>query len=141
MHDADEDRVPVDAFEVDAAAFRLVRGRGAIKLALGETLLRLNRGDNLLQLGYAKRVDYMRERMGVPPRSAFQCLELARGLKERPLLRRAVVAGAVTARKALAVFPVARDDDEAFWTMAAMSATEARLKQAVRATGREPAGR
>jgi hypothetical protein len=81
----------------------------------------------------------MRERMGVPPRTAFLWLQLARGLKERPLLRRAVVAGAVSARKALAVLSVALADDEAFWTAAAMTATEAELEAAVRATGREPA--
>jgi len=134
-----EESVPDDAFKVDEAAFRLIRSRGAIDLALGETMLRLSRGDRLLRLGYAKRVDYVRERWGVPPRSVILWLRLARGLRERPLLRRAVAAGAVTARKGLAVLPVARGDDETFWTAAAMTATEAELAQAVRATGQEPA--
>jgi hypothetical protein len=135
----EKEALPDDAFAVDAAAYRLVRGRGAIDLALGETLHRLSLGDRLLQLGYAKQVDYMRERMGVPPRTVYLWLRLARGLKERPLLRRAVVAGAVSARKGLAVLPVAHGDDEAFWTAAAMTATETDLEAAVRATGREPA--
>jgi hypothetical protein len=86
------------ALGADAAATRFARSRGAIDLALGETLLKLFEGDRLAKLGYARQVDYARERLGVSPRAMFLWLRLARGLQERPLLRRAVVAGTVTPR-------------------------------------------
>ncbi|MHC4134536.1 MAG: HNH endonuclease [Planctomycetota bacterium] len=135
---AHKESVPADAIEVDQAAFRVARSPGAIDLAVGETLVRLCKGDRLLQLGYARLVDYVRERLGMPPRIVFLWLRLARGLRERLLLRRAVAAGAVTPRKALAVFPVTVGEDEASWTAAAMTLTETELENAVRATGQEP---
>lgn len=128
------------ALRADKDAVRVARGRGLIEVALGETMSKLFRGDGLLQLGYSRESDYMRERMGEPPRTMFQCLRLAEGLRERPLLRRAVIAGVVKARKALTVFPVARGEEEAFWTKAAMTATIGELEQGVRAAGREPGG-
>jgi hypothetical protein len=131
--------VHVNAFARDAAAVRVARSRGALDLALGETLLRLFEGDRLLQLGYARQVDYARERLGVSARAMFLWLRLARGLSERPLLRRAVVVGAVTPRKALAIFPVAVGEDEGPWTAAAIASPLAALEQKVRAAGEEPA--
>jgi hypothetical protein len=128
----------VRALRSDKHAVRVARGQGVIDLALGELMCRLFKGDKLLQLGYSKESDYMRERMGHPPRTMHQCKRLAEGLRERPLLRRAVINGAVKARKALTVFPVARGEEEAFWVRAAMRATIAELKQAILAAGREP---
>ena len=48
------------------------------------------------------------------------------------------MAGVVTPRKALTVFPVAVGEEEGFWTRAAMTATVAELEQGVCAAGREP---
>jgi hypothetical protein len=126
------------ALRTDKHAVRVVRGRGAIDLALGESLLELFKRDRLLRLGYSKRSDYMRERVGLPLRTTFLWLRLAESLRERPLLRRAVVTGVVKARKALTVLPVAKGEEEGFWTAAAMTATVAELEQGVRAAGREP---
>ncbi len=126
------------ALRADKHAVRVARGRGVIDLALGETMHELFKGDRLLQLGYSKQADYMRERMGESPRTMFQCLQLAEGLRERPLLRRAVITGVVKARKALTVFPVAKGEEEGFWTAAAMTATVAELEQGVCAAGQEP---
>jgi hypothetical protein len=132
-------RLPqVEALRTDKHAVRLTRGRGVIDLAIGESLLELFKGDKLLQLGYSKRSDYMRERMGLPLRTVFLWQRLAEDLRGRPLLRRAVVAGVVKPRKALTVLPVARGEEEGFWTAAAMTATVAELEQGVRAAGREP---
>ena len=132
-------RLPqVRALRTDTHAVRLTRGRGVIDLAIGESLCELFKGDNLLQLGYSKRVDYVRERMGLPMRTMCLWKKLAEGLRTRPLLRKAVVAGVVTPRKALTVFPVAVGEEEGFWTRAAMTATVAELEQGVRAAGREP---
>ena len=132
-------RLPqVEALRTDKHAVRVTRGRGMVDLAIGETMRELFKGDKLLQLGYSKISDYMRERMGEPPRTLFLCLRLAEKLRERPLLRQAVVAGVVKARKALIVLPVAQGEEEAFWTRAAMTATVKELEQGVRAAGREP---
>ena len=128
------------ALRTDKCAVRAVRGRGVIDLALGESLIELFKGDRLLQLGYSRQVDYMRERMGLPRRSIYLWVRLAEGLRERPLLRGAVVTGVVTARKALTVLPVAKGKEEGFWTRAALTATVAELEQGVRAAGREPGG-
>ena len=119
---------------------RVARSRGAVDLALGETLLRLFQGDRLLRLGFAKRADYAREQLGVPARTMFGWVQLARGLSERSMLRRAVVLGAVTPRKALAILPVAHGEQEEAWTAAAMTSTLAALQTRVRAEGQEPEG-
>jgi len=128
----------MDPWELDRAAARLARRRGAVEVGLGEALARLFCGDRLLRLGYARQVDYARERLGVPPRTMYLWLRLARGLLERPLLRRAVLAGLVSPRKALAVFPVAVGAQEASWTAAAMRYSLCGLEAAVRAEGKEP---
>jgi hypothetical protein len=70
----------------------------------------------------------------------FLWVRVARGLAERPLLRRAVAAGLVTPRKAEAVFPVALGEDEGAWTAAAMSSKLTDLKEAVRGEGKDPDG-
>jgi len=83
---------------------------------LGETLLALFEGDRGLRLGYAKQSDYARERLGLAPRTVRQFTRLARGLSERPNLRRAVEDGRVSMRKALLVMEVARGEEEGTWT-------------------------
>ncbi|MFQ5844899.1 MAG: hypothetical protein ACE5JG_07920 [Planctomycetota bacterium] len=140
LHAARSEPYPAQraALRVDAAAVRVARGRGAIDVAIRETLVRLFRGDRLLQLGYARQVDYARERLGMPARTMFLWVRLARGLSQRPLLRRAVVAGAVSPHKALAILPLAVREDEGPWTAAAMTGTLAELEEAVRSAGREP---
>jgi len=109
-----------------------------LDLAIGETLIELFSGDRLLRLGYARQVDYMRERLGQPPGTVYAWTRLAAGLAERPLLRRAVAASLVTSRKAHAILPVARGADELRWTAAATTATLPELEAAVRAAGAEP---
>jgi hypothetical protein len=126
------------ACNVDRAAVRMLRGRAVIDIALGEALDRLFRGDRLLQLGYSKQADYSRERLGMPPRTMFGWLRLARQLKERPILRKAVLSGQVSARKALAILPVAKGKEEAVWTAAAMHSPLATLEAAVRQEGERP---
>ncbi len=105
------------ALMLDAALVRMARGRGAIDLALGETLAALFTGDRLVELGYARQVDYARERLGVAPRTMYAWTRLATGLRERPILRQAVVSGELSPRKAIAVMPVAVGDREEAWTV------------------------
>jgi len=104
---------------LDAAAARIAHSRGAVELALGEALARLFDGDGLIRLGYARQVDYARERLGVPPRTMYEWVRLARALEGRPMLRRAVLDGSVTPRKALAVAPLAVESQEAHWVAVA----------------------
>jgi len=125
------------ALELDAAAVRLVRGESPLGLAVGETLARLADGDRLLRMGYSRLADYGRERLGMPPRTLFLLLQLARGAATRPLLRRAIAAGALTPRKALAVLPVV-DRDERAWVGAALTSSLGALERAVRDGGGIP---
>jgi hypothetical protein len=125
--------------ELDRAAVRIARSRGAIELALGKALARLIDRDGLIQLGYSRQADYARERLGVSPRTLSDWVRLARVLVDRPLLHRAVAAGAVSPKKALTVAPVAIGNDEATWVLAAMRLANVELECAVRAEGAEPA--
>jgi hypothetical protein len=117
----------------------LARGDGADELMLGEVLLRLFDGDRLLQLGFARQVDYARERLGVAPRTMYRWLRLARKLASRPSLRRAVIGGAVSASKALVVAPVARGGEEERWVGVAMRVSLGELERRVRGAGSAPA--
>jgi len=128
-------RVASEAQRLDAAAVRIARSRGEIELALGEALARLFDGDGLIRLGYSKRVDYARERLGVPPRTVYGWVRLARALVERPLLRRAVVGGFVSPRAASVVSPLAVGDGEAAWVATAMQLPLVELEKVVRAEG------
>jgi hypothetical protein len=134
-----EELTPVqrDALRLDEAAARVAKGKGALELAIGRTLDRLFRGDRLLRLCYSREADYAREKLGVSPSAAFQWVRLARELVYRPLLERAVVAGAVSPRKALAVLPLAVGDDEPKWVEAAACLTLREIEGAVRAAGKE----
>jgi hypothetical protein len=128
----------VAAQKADRDLVRIARGRGAVDVAIGETLLLLEETDGLIRLGFSRIVDYAREAAGLPARTAFFFASLARGLRERPFLRRAVLCGAVTPRKATAVMSLARGEAEEAWTLAAMRFTEAKLTGLVRSAGGEP---
>jgi len=123
---------------IDDAAVRAARGSGALDLALGEVVVRLFEGDRLLQLGFAKQTDYLRERLGIPAATGLGWAPLARGLAERPLLRRAVVCGLVSPRKALTVLRVAAGETEAGWVSAAMALPLYELERRVRQEGFDP---
>ena len=88
------------AVRVDQLLTRVARGRGALDIAIGEALLALRIGDRALQLGYCGIGDYAREQLGIAASTAHKMARLARGLRDRPLLRDAVWTGEVTARQA-----------------------------------------
>jgi hypothetical protein len=122
---------------LDGLLVRLARGRGALEVAIGEGLDALAVGDRVLRLGYSGIGDYARERLGVAASTADKLARLSRALRERPLLRAAVRAGEVSARKAETVLPVARGEDEAAWVARARGETVRALAAAVKeATGR-----
>ncbi len=132
-------RLRATARRADADLVRMARGQGALDLALGETLLRLFDGDRLGALGIARKNDYARERLGLPPRTMYVVLRLARETRDRPLLRRAVLCGAVTPNAAVLVAPLARGDAEAYWVGQAMSLPLSELAERVKAGGAPPA--
>ncbi len=123
------------AFLLDRLLGRVARGRGALDVAIGEGLASLEEGDRLLQLGYSCLGDYARERLGIGESSARGMAKLARELRVRPLLADAVRRGEVSARKALAVLPVARGELQEAWVARARSETVRALEAAVRAAG------
>jgi len=125
------------AHTIDESAASVAKGRGAIDLALGETFVELCVGDRLIDLGCSRLVDYAYERLGMPKRTTYMLRKLATGLASRPLLRKAVAVGAVSARKALTVMSVAVGDDEAAWTGAAMNMTIAALERRIKDAGGE----
>jgi hypothetical protein len=123
------------ALLLDGLLVRVARGRGPLDLALGDGLAALTVGDRLLRLGFSCLGDYSRERLGLSGSTAEKLARLARNLAERPLLREAVLCGAVSPRKAETIVPFARGDEEAAWVARArvetVRALAAEMRQAV----------
>jgi hypothetical protein len=127
------------ALLLDRLLVRVARGRGALDLTIGESLAAMAVGDRTLRLGFSCLGDYARERLGISASTAEKMARLARALRERPLLRDALRAGLVTARKAEAILPVARGDDEEAWVeRARMETVRALAAAAKEARGAEP---
>ena len=120
---------------LDGLLTRVARGRGAVDVALGEGLAALAEGDRVLRLGFSGIGDYARERLGIAGRTAQAMARLARELRSRPVLAAAVRGGEDSARKALAVLPTARGEEEAAWVARARTETVRALEEAVRAGG------
>jgi hypothetical protein len=120
------------ALLLDRLLVRVARGRGALDLTIGEALAAMAVGDRTLRLGFACLGDYARERLGISASTAEKMARLARALRERSLLRDALRAGLVSARKAEAILPVARGDDEAAWVERARRETVRALAAAVK---------
>src|SRR3954453_7186800 len=118
---------------LDGLLTRCARGHGALDVAIGEGLAALATGERVIRLGFSGIGDYARERLGIAGRTAQKMAQLARELKERPALRKAVWVGEVTARKAEVVLPVARGEHEAAWVARARAGTVRALLAAVRA--------
>jgi hypothetical protein len=125
------------AREIDDSIARVAGGQGALDLALGEGIDRLFAPGRLMGLSYATERDYARERLGLPPRTMFDALALARVCKGRPLLRRAVAAGLVSPCKARAIAPVVAANEPG-WTALAMTSTLREILGAMRAAGTDP---
>jgi 5-methylcytosine-specific restriction endonuclease McrA len=117
---------------VDGLLVRVARGRGALDVAIGEGLAALADGDRALRLGFSGIGDYARERLGIAGRTAQAMARLARGLRDRPVLRQAVRGGEVSARKAAVLLPVARGEAEEGWVARARVETVRALEAAAR---------
>ena len=116
------------AYLIDVVLAPLARGRGAVELAIGEGLAALAVGHRVVDLGYSNIGDYAREVHGINASTAAKMERLARGLRDRPLLREAVRSGEVSPRKAETVLPVARGEAEPFWVERARTETVRALR-------------
>jgi 5-methylcytosine-specific restriction endonuclease McrA len=122
---------------VDRLLFRVTRGGGAIDLAIGDALVELLRGDRLIRLGATSLSEYALEILGEKVRTVYQWYEVARAVADKPLLRRAVACGAVTARKAILLSKVAVGEAQAAWVVLAMELTERELRDRIHDLDRE----
>ncbi len=120
------------ALLVDGLLAPVARGRGALDLAIGEGLGALSVGDRTLRLGYCSIGDYAREKLGLPSRTAQSMAQLSRELRERPLLREAVLRGEVSASKARTLVRVTFGENEASWVERARAETVRGLREAMR---------
>jgi hypothetical protein len=107
-----------------------------LDLAFGEALCRLFVGTRLLDLGYAAKRDYARERLGIPARTMYDAYELGRACRGRPLLRKAVLAGLVSPCHARMIAPVSPERGGV--DRARDGVDRAGLRAAVRAAGSRP---
>jgi hypothetical protein len=127
------------AIRLDAAALRITKGRGAFCLAIGECLDRFFAIGGPKELSFANRGDYARERLGLPKRTMYDLLDLARTAADLPELKRAVIRGEVSPKKARIVGPALLGHPE--WAKmllaAARTKTEKELSQVVRELGEE----
>jgi len=121
------------ALLVDGLLAPVARGGGALDLAIGEGLGALSVGDRTLRLGYCSVGDHARERLGISAKTAQAMAQLSRELRERPLLREAVLRGEVSASKAKALLGVVFGENEASWVERARAETVRGLEKAVRA--------
>jgi hypothetical protein len=119
------------AYLIDKVLAPLSRGRGALEIAIGEGLAALAVGDRVVALGYSNIGDYAREALGINASTAVKMARLARGLRDRPLLREALRSGSVTPRKAETVLAVARGGAEAIWVERAQRETVRALRVAL----------
>jgi hypothetical protein len=126
------------AVTADAELRRVAAGAGALALALGETLREIFEADLLGKLCFTREKDYMRERLGLPPRTGYQMLRLAKETRGKDLLRRAVLCGAITPNKALAIARVCSPEMESAWVGLAMEVPLAELVKRVKDFGGEP---
>jgi hypothetical protein len=122
----------------DAELRRVAAGAGALALALGETLREIFEADLLGKLCFTREKDYMRERLGLPPRTGYQFLRLAKETRGKDLLRRAVLCGAITPNKALAIARVCSIEMESAWVGLAMEVPLDELVKRVKDFGGEP---
>ena len=121
---------------VERLLARSARAAGALEVAIGEGLAALTVGDRLISLGFSCLRDYARAILDLKERKAQALAHLGRGLRTRPLLRAAVMAGEVRLRHAQTVLPVAIGDAEEAWVELARTETVRALEAAVRAAKR-----
>jgi hypothetical protein len=131
---------PDAAALIDPLIGSVARRLGALELAIGDGLAALEDGLRHARLGRSCIRDVAREDLGRFETQARRMAKLARALRDRPLLRAAVVAGEMSARQARTLLPVARGADEAAWVERGKALSARRLEKEVMAAraGAEP---
>ena len=111
----------------------LVKGWGAIDIAIGEGLASLDDGLRVMKLGYSNVQDYAREELGMNASTAAKSVRLARKLRDFPLTRELVRQGRLTPRKAEVIAPHLTREREPSLLLLAMENTvrglHAKLKE------------
>lgn len=128
---ASADPLEALAIRLDATAYRLAHGLGALDLAIGETLRLLFADGGLAGLGWKRQIDFARGRLGIPARTMYHFLELAQDVADLPELRLAVIRGEISGEKARLVAPALRKtpDRREFLLLQARTRKEAELRQ------------
>jgi hypothetical protein len=122
----------LDAFELDAAMRRVRSAMQRRQARLGAALglfLDLRFHD---QLGYACGTDYVRERLGLPDRTARDLIRVAQAARSKsPALASAYEDGELSWLRVLALLSVARPWNVAAWIVRASEVTLRRLNDEV----------
>ena len=130
----------LEARKADEELRAVAAGHGALALAIGDTLRELFATERLAELHCIREKDYMREKLGIPPRTGYGFLKLSRETKGKEVLRRAILCGAITPNKALAIARVCSPELESAWVGYAMKTSLAELTRRVKEVGGEPLG-
>ncbi len=128
----------LEARKADEELRAVAAGHGALALAIGDTLRELFATERLAELHCVREKDYMREKLGIPPRTGYGFLKLSRETKGKEVLRRAILCGAITPNKALAIARVCSPELESAWVGYAMKTSLAELTRRVKEIGGEP---
>ncbi|MFN2425886.1 MAG: HNH endonuclease signature motif containing protein [Candidatus Binatia bacterium] len=124
--------VELNAFELDTAMRRVRTAMQQRQARLGSTLglfldLRLHE-----QLGYACESDYVRERLGLPDRTARDLVRVAQSARGKsPVLASAYERGELSWLRVLALLPVAKPWNVSAWITRAGEVTLRRLNDEV----------
>jgi len=116
------------AVGLDLRLAALGRGVGAMRLGIGEGLVRLEQVGGVRVLGFGTLESYAREALGRSGRWAAEVRALARRLEGLPVLREALVSGALGASKVELVARVATAETDAAWVERARAMTVRALR-------------
>jgi hypothetical protein len=123
---------------LDSHLRRLSRLSGAVDRAVALRLGRLRGRAAYVRLGYARFVDYARERVGLAPRTAQELARLGEALPDLPLLDQRLREGRISWTAAVQVERVAGAEDTARWVSLAESLPVRELRQRVKETLQGP---
>jgi hypothetical protein len=128
------------ALGIHMALVNVASGRGALDIAIAESLAALSVGFRAMNLRFSNVYDYAREELGINASTAAKMERLARRLQGLPKIRDAVRRGDLTVRKAEIIARVARPENEACWLLRAKDSTVRGLRAEVE-TSPEPTKR
>ncbi|HLY36483.1 MAG TPA: HNH endonuclease signature motif containing protein [Candidatus Binatia bacterium] len=121
----------LDPFQLDARLRAAIRARQRIDFQTGRLLGLLAQLGLHRAFGFHAFADYVRDRLGMSPRTVRALRAVDRRLPELPMLAAAYRDGRISLGRALALLPVLHPDTEAAWTERAQEVTYRRLAELV----------